>query len=118
MSECKYCKVRHPDFFCPVEEKLKKQGLNLLNKIKECMVQDNNNGGRCILDIDKKDMEEIMYLATGQYHNSKCCFIVLKSDGTIFCNKPVSCVCTSECNHIWYCPEHIGNHKHTRWLTY
>lgn len=82
----------------------------LADKIKKCMVQDNDDGGRTNLEINPTDIEEMMYLATGQYHNRKC--------PVNNCSRLVSCVCTSKCNHIWYCPEHILHHDHRRELTY
>lgn len=70
------------------------------------MISHGELGGRYVLEIDLEDAEEIMYLATKEYHNSKC----------PECGKPVSCVCTSKCNHIWYCPDHVLNHKHRKTL--
>ena len=69
-----------------------------LENIEKLMIHNGSLGGRMTLD----DTEQVMYILTGQYHNSKC------PD----CGKPVSCVCTSECNHIWYCPDHILDHSH------
>jgi hypothetical protein len=71
---------------------------NIIVKIRELMKWNNQLGGRMTLE----DTEQVMYLVTGEYHNSKC----------PECAKNVSCVCTSKCNHIWYCPDHILNHSH------
>jgi len=78
------------------------ESVTLEDKIKECMIHNPNLGGRYTLDIDLEDAEQIMFLATKQHHNSKCAE----------CDKSVSCVCTSECTHIWYCSDHLLNHKH------
>lgn len=75
--------------------------INLKEKIKECMIHNPKLGGRYTFEIDIEEAEELMYLATGEYHNSKC----------TECSKKVSCVCT-QCNHIWYCPKHIRDHIH------
>jgi hypothetical protein len=69
-----------------------------IEKIKKLMIWNNNLGGRMTLT----DTEQLMYILTGEYHNSKC----------PQCQKTVSCVCTSKCNHIWYCPDHILDHTH------
>ena len=64
-------------------------------------------GGRNTLELTDDDKEQLMYMATNEYHNSKC------PD----CGKNVSCVCISSgCPHIWYCPDHILNHEHREGL--
>ena len=70
----------------------------ILDKINGLMIYNPKLGGRMTLE----DTEQVMFLVTGEYHNSKC----------PICNESVSCVCTSKCNHIWYCPKHISNHNH------
>ena len=78
----------------------------LLNKIKECIIYHPELGGRSVLEIDIDDAEEIIKLTIDEYHNSKC----------PECGNNVSCVCTSKCKHIWYCPKHVLNHKHRKHL--
>ena len=80
------------------EKKLKA----LSDKIKEYIFYNSQLGGRSTLELTTNQVEKIMFLATGEYHNSKC----------PVCGSNVSCVCTSECNHIWYCPDHILDHSH------
>ena len=77
----------------------------LRDKIKECMIRNQKLGGRYTLEINTDEAEQIMFLATNEHHNSQCAE----------CGMPVSCVCTKSsdgCNHIWYCPDHVLNHKH------
>ena len=94
----------------------------LVDKIKECMVYNSKLGGRCTFEVDLEDAEEIMYLATGEHYNSQCpeirtiITVGSKSEEKIFCGKSVSCVCTSTCSHIWYCPDHVLNHEHRKTL--
>lgn len=80
----------------------------LIDEIKSCMIYNPKLGGRYTLEMDLENCEEIMYLATGKYHNSKCPEIRIimtdsKKEEKIFCGKPVSCVCISKCNNIWCC---------------
>lgn len=103
--------------------KTESQPITLKEKIKECMISHDELGGRYVLEIDLEDAEEIMYLATGDYHNSICPEIrTITEDGKeiqIPCGKNVSCVCTANdisCNHIWYCPDHILKHNHRKTL--
>ena len=72
---------------------------DLLLDIRALMIHNPHLGGRTTLDSEK-----VIYLLTGEYHNSKC----------PVCEESVSCVCTSKCKHIWYCHKHILNHTHRK----
>lgn len=100
----------------PLKIKYEDEPVTLEEKIQECMIHNPMLGGRYTFEIDKEDGEEIMLLATKQHHNSICPEIrTITENGKeihIPCGKHVSCVCTSECNHIWYCPDHVLNHAH------
>lgn len=83
--------------------KQKKEELKSIREIiKESIKHQSQLGGRSTLNIQVRDKEKIIYIITGEHQNSKC----------PECGNPVSCVCTSECNHIWYCPDHVLDHKH------
>ena len=88
------------------QPKIHSELTKLEQKITDCMTSNMSLGGRCTLEIKQKDAEEIMHLATNEYHNSLC----------PLCNRDVYCVCNEDCNHIWYCPGHILNHSHRQSL--